>query len=505
MGTQLRSARSLIVLALLLGIFADRLFTGRSPGISAIVWVAASLAALGWLSARERRPPTRANVWLAGAALLLAGCLALRVTPVLVLLNGVAVAGLLVLLVAHYRGPAVFEFSVFHLVGTWFQALLRIAGAAPLPAAQALRSLPLRRAGVTTALPVARGFVLAVPVVLGFGGLLMSADQVFASYVSDTFTFRLPFDTGSLINHTFVALVVAWVSAGGMLVAISGPPASTVREILPAEGDTQRLYPRYVSGPLLGFTEAVTVLVLVDLLFGTFMLVQGAYFFGGLDSLDRTGMTYADYARRGFFELVTVACLALALLGSLALATRRATAVRRHGFNGLSLAMVALVLGMLVSAFQRMLLYEEAYGFTRLRVYTHSFMIWLAAVLVLYGVALLLDRAKVFVWGAIIAALLYLAGLNVANPDALIARANIERYQVSGALDDEYLASLSADATPVVRDSLVHLGPDPRANILHALRLQREALLEQAAAEGWPAWNLARARALAALETVPPQ
>jgi len=502
MKTALRSSRLLVLLALLLGVAADRLFVGRSLGISVLLWVAACLAALGWLSVAVRRPPARANLWLGAVAVLLAGMLAVRVTPVLVLLNSAAVAASLLLLVAHYRGPAVLRFGIVQLAGTWLGALGGLVVAAPAPLGHALSSLPVRRAQVATALPVARGFVLALPVVVGFGGLLMSADHVFASYVADTLSFRLPFNVSSLLSHATVALAVAWLCAGGLVVALSGPPAATVRDILPAEGDTQRLYPRYASRPRLGFTEAITVLVLVDLLFGTFMLVQGAYFFGGLDSLERTGMTYADYARRGFFELLSVACLALALLASLALATQRPTPKRRRGFNMLSLAMVALVLGMLVSAFQRMLLYEAAYGFTRLRVYTHSFMVWLAVVLLLYGAALLLDRAKVFLWGAALAALVYLIGLNIANPDALIARANLERYQASGKLDAYYLASLSPDATPVLVEALDTVGPTLRAILLDELVSQRKRL-EAQATEGWPAWNLARARALAALETLP--
>src|ERR1051325_6670937 len=112
MEVPLRSPKHVLLLALLLGVSADRLFTGRWIGISAPLFVAAGLLALSWLSAAEGRPPTRANLWLGGAALLFAGFCALRDAPVLVALDAVAVVGLLLLLVAHYRGPILLRLSL---------------------------------------------------------------------------------------------------------------------------------------------------------------------------------------------------------------------------------------------------------------------------------------------------------------------------------------------------------------------------------------------------------
>ncbi|HMP41233.1 MAG TPA: DUF4173 domain-containing protein, partial [Roseiflexaceae bacterium] len=210
---------------------------------------------------------------------------------------------------------------------------------------------------------------------------------------------------------------------------------------------------------LSGSTEALTILIVVDLLFGGFMLVQAAYLFGGLDTLERSGMSYATYARRGFFELLAVAILALGLLWGLAAFTIRTQRRERIGFNIACTLMILLVLGLLASAFQRMQLYELAYGFTHLRIYTQSFMILLAVVLLLFLVALLRDRLRIFPLGSMVAALIYLAVLNLANPDALIVRENIARYHATGDLDAIYLASLSTDATIELVAAFPALGP----------------------------------------------
>lgn len=502
MQSPLRSPSTVLLLALLLGLAADYLFYGRWVGISAPLFVALGLLALGWLSRAEDRPPTRANLWLGGAALLFAGFMALRDAPALVVFNAMATVGLLLVQTAYFRGAALPQVAVLPALLNLFKASWQIGTSPAVLSVRLARAAPLQRGQVSAVLPVARGVALAMPALLVFGGLLIAADSVFASYVTQLLTLDIPVEIARLANHAIVVLFVAWLCAGGLYVALS-LPAQSAATGLPAEGDTERLTLRPEAWRFLGGVEALTVLVLIDALFGAFMLIQGAYFFGGLDTLNRTGMTYASYARRGFFELVTVACLTLGMLWTLALITRRSTARQWRGFKLASGVMAVLVVGMLVSAFQRMWLYEEAYGFTRLRVYTHSFMIWLALVLVLFLVALARDKPKLFVFGGVASALIYLALLNVANPDALIVRANVARYQATGDLDADYLATLSADAMPATVAALDDVDPDAHEVLLEDLRRQQQQIREGLRDSGWPAWSLARARVLAAIASGP--
>jgi hypothetical protein len=187
--------------------------------------------------------------------------------------------------------------------------------------------------------------------------------------------------------------------------------------------------------------------------------------------------------------------------------------------------LILLTLGLLGSAFQRMWLYEQAYGFTHLRLYTHTFMIWLAVVLALFLAALLAGKPRWFSFGSFVAALAVLAVLTLADPEAIIVRANVARYQQTGelavggedevesehgryqpsrALDTFYLAQLSPDATPALVELLPLLDAQARAEVRAGLEGQREQL-EQVAQHGWPAWHLARMRALAAIQSLPPE
>jgi hypothetical protein len=509
--------RRLLLAALGLGLCADYLFYGRWLGVSVPLFVALILGSLYGLSYAEQRPAARANLWLGAAALLFALCVALRDAPFLAALNLLAALSLLLLWAAHYRSDALARLPCGRILARALFVSAEIS-LRPAPLAfQSLGAIQITSDQTRRLIPVGRGLALAAPVLTVFTGLLMAADSVFASYVFQVVSLRLPFDPSVLLAHTAIAGTVAWFYAGGALAALhsgeqpafldqagayadrllgGGWGAPQPAGALPAEGDTQPL--PIVRRPLLGLgcAEALTVLLAVDVLFGSFMLIQAAYFFGGLDTLDRTGMTYAHYARRGFFELVAVACLTLGLLWGLALVTRRERIWQRRAFNASSTAMIVLVLGLLSSAFQRMLLYEQAYGYTRLRLYTHSFMAWLAIVLVLFLLALLRDRPRTFTFGGFVAALAYLAVLNLANPDALIVGENIARYQASGKLDAEYLAGLSADATPALVAALPTLDTASRATIAAALAQQRETLIAAADEQGWPAWSLPRALAI---------
>jgi hypothetical protein len=520
---QLRIPTRILLMALILGLAADQLFYGRRLGISAPIFVALGLATLAWLSAAEERPPTRANLWVGGAALFFAFCLAWRDAPALTALNLLAVLGLLVVMAASYRTAPLASQREEHTLAHAMSAGLEIAfRPAPL-AAHSVAHLRVERLPTRRLAPVGRGLALATPLLIVFTGLLMAADSVFASYVGQLFSFELPFDLGTVVGHALFALGAAWICAGGLLTALLSEGRSPARagfeslldwgawlvrlpakrdapEELPAEGATRRLEPPSRPPISLGLVEGVTVLGAVDVLFGGFMAIQGTYFFGGLDTLARTGMTYSEYARRGFFELLAVACLSVGLLCALAIITRRETRGQRLAFEATSMAMIALVLGLLASAFQRMLLYEQAYGFTQLRLYTHSFMLWLAVVMALFLLALRRRTSRLFSYGVVVAALAYLAALNIANPDALIVRENVARYQATGDIDTFYLAGLSADATPDLVSALPLLGAADRASIADTLRQKQAALAEAQAADGWPGWHLARAWALGAAE-----
>jgi len=213
--------------------------------------------------------------------------------------------------------------------------------------------------------------------------------------------------------------------------------------------------------------------------------------------LQRAGMTYSEYARKGFFELVSVAALVLTLVLALDWLTWPRAGAGGKFVNVLNGLLIVFTFAIMASAVQRMLLYQSTYGMTELRLYTTAFMGWLAVVL-FWLIVTVLARAdgeksaagrRTFAFGALIAGMALILVLNLINPDALIARTNLAR-SVAGvgvSLDTEYLTLiLSADATPALAAGLPALpNPCTRAELAQGLLDQHGRFAAQYRKSGW--------------------
>ena len=218
--------------------------------------------------------------------------------------------------------------------------------------------------------------------------------------------------------------------------------------------------PAWLTPPrFIGATEGLVVINSVNILFAIFVGLQLTYLFGGLANITSSGFTYAEYARRGFAELVLVALLTLGLVYVLRDISRLDSPKTSLAFKVSATILVGLTCVMLVSAFRRLLLYETAYGFTELRIYVHVFMVWLGLLLTWFGLTLWRPGAN-FGTGLIVVVLGFVLTLDVLNPDALIVRQNAQRYQgllpsissqyVEEKIDVNYLTRLSDDAVPAL-------------------------------------------------------
>jgi hypothetical protein len=291
--------------------------------------------------------------------------------------------------------------------------------------------------GVGSAWPhVLRGLFLAAPVLFVFAALFASADPIFARWFSGLGSLE---DLGELL---FRGASIALVSY--FLVGVFAHAAwESGKWRLP--GDRFQLIPKGI-----GFVEAAFVLASVVVLFSVFVLIQVQYLFGGEGRVRDLGLSYSEYARRGFFELAAVACLSILLYLGFSAFTQVDTAGKKRALLGLYLAMFALVGVILLSALKRLDLYEEAYGFTRLRTYTHVALLSLLVLLLLLALLELRQRPERALlalfgvgWG-------FLVGLVVLNVDGFIARRNVEHALKGKPLDVGYLAELSSDATPTL-------------------------------------------------------
>jgi hypothetical protein len=319
------------------------------------------------------------------------------------------------------------------------------------------------------------GLLAALPIAVVFGGLLMDADPVYERILSDHLALRLD----AVAPHLLAMLRWGWIAAGVIATLV------WARGVAPAP-------PMPTAGRgRLGLGEVATVLAVVDLLFASFVLVQFRVLFGGAAFVQAvSGLSYAEYARSGFFQLVTVAALSLPLLlaADWLLGDRDRAGLRR--FRGLALLMLLLLDVMLASALYRMRLYTVEYGLTELRFYTTAFMGWLVLVLGWFAATVLRGRRDRFAPGALGAAALVLVALNLLDPDAVIARTNLGRVAAGREVDAQYIAGLSADALPTIRRTLPGLPAAERCVLGAAVRQRWSRTFERGGR-----WNIAFARA----------
>ena len=344
----------------------------------------------------------------------------------------------------------------------------------------ALRGLPLlgRTISTTSRVPVLwpalRTAGLSLVALALFGGLFASGDAVFGTW-ADAVIPDLGWDT--IVLRTFVLSLISGIVLTGAYLALNPPEVAHMS--LPTGRHAAHVW-----------EWAVPVGLVVAVVAG-FLIAQGAAMWGGHEYLRRmTGLTYAEYVHQGFAQLTTATFLTLVVVALTMRVAARATRGDRILLRALLGILCLLTLAVVASALYRMGLYQQAYGYTVLRLFVDGFELWLGLVVVLLLVAGIQLSGQWLARAILIFAAVFTLAFAAMNPDAWVAQRNIERFESGRSLDTLYLSTLSADATPTLIDRL----PAEVTRCMFGLRdyapLRDDAL----------AWNLGRDRAQAALQ-----
>jgi len=431
--------------SLILGWLFDFLFWGAAPGLNFAMYVLLCLAGGFFLLKVDGQRPARRTLWLLLPTLFFAAMTFLRAEPLTVFLSLVFTLFSMGVMTLTFLGGRWLEYSLADYVYGFLRLVWSMA-ARPLMFNLEVRREPmerhLRRARYSL-WPLLRGLVIALPIVALFAALLASADVIFARRLDELIRFFRLENLPEYIFRLAYILVAAYLLAGVFLHAAWQSRDETLL------GKERALF-----APFLGFTETVIVLGGVIVLFTAFGVIQFQYLFGGQANIRLEGYTYSEYARRGFGELVVVAFFSLVLIVGLNAVGQRESEARRGIYSGLNVALAAWVMVMLASAYQRLSLYENAYGYSRLRAYTHVALVWIGLLFIAVVVLEIMRRPRVFAVASLLASMGFTASLALLNVDGFIARENIRRAAQGQGLDVPYLASLSADAVPVLAEML---------------------------------------------------
>jgi len=450
---QLKHVARLTLAALLLAWCADQLFWGKAPGLSFFLFVLLCLITGFALTWGEKLRPAWTGLLLLAPALFFSAMTFLRTEPFTAFVNYALALGSMLVLAVTWLGGRWWQYGL----ADYLLQTLRLGGdclikppgmiertfVEPMPGEEQAvgeegaptdkpSSKPSR---IRLLLSILFGLALALPVVVVLGKLLAEADPIFAERMRSLLEYLQLEKLSEYIIRSIYIAILAYLLIGMYVHAL----LSSQREKL--AGVEKPWLP-----PFLGWLEAAIVLGSVDLLFAFFVSVQFQYFFGGQANIHLEGYTYSEYARKGFGELVAVATLSLMLFVALSAVTRRQDSRQRWIYSGLGIALVGLVAVILVSAYHRLVLYEGAYGFTRLRTYTHVFMAWVGVLLAATALLEATGRFRRFALALALVGVGFGLTLDAIDVDGFIVRQNVARAVQGEALDTAYLGSLSDDA-----------------------------------------------------------
>jgi hypothetical protein len=444
--------RRLLAAALATGVLGD--LTLRDPGVglnlTLLLWAAAAATALAIRDRLGALPREAALLLATSAAFALA--IAVRAEPLLTLGNLAASAALIVwaaasaapdsplsLLRTRLRAlrAALLHAAAVVVFGPFTRLWPDVAGAVALPARHRYAGGLLLRAAVVAVIAGLPAFAL-----------LAAGDPVFAALADDLG--GLPLPLRELAGHAVGTLALAL------------PLAAFLGATRRPWGDADAARPAPVRLPLTAL-DVRAALGTVNVLLAVFVGVQARALFGGRDYvMATTGLTFAEYARSGFFTLATLGFATLGLLLAIEPRLDPDAPAARATFRRHASALMLLVGVVLASAVTRMALYVATWGLTLDRLYTLGGMAWLGCTFALYRVTVLGRAPHRFAGGAVVAGLGLLGAMNALDPAALAVRVNLARATAEAPFDALWASGLGADAAPALVEALTDPAYDAR-------------------------------------------
>jgi len=473
----LRKAALIGGVSLTLGLIFNYLFYEKIPGIGFLAYILLVIIGLFIISGAVKKELSGEARWLLIPVIFFSAMVFVRASVMLIFLNIIGVILLLLVIAALSHSE---RLGAYLLVDYFKVIFLPIRFIVPLvyTLAAIFTSINGNR-DQQTILQIKRGIAITIPFIFIFLVLFSSADLMFQKYLNQIFDIK-----PEIILRLFWIIVATFAFIGSYSYMFK--PEQTIKEKLQTQKAPFKI----------GHIESSILFGSVNVLFFFFILVQFTYLFGGQSNIATQGFTYSEYARRGFGELVWVAIILLFLLLTTEKYVRTAESEHTAGFKLLSTALVVQVTLIIASAFMRLLLYEQAYGFTTLRLYSHCFVIWLALVFLFVLIKIDFDkRENTFAVRVFISMILFLAFMNFLNPDSFIAKRNIERYNVTGRLDTDYLFSLSDDAIPELVKVLENADSNALPPLTKELYQRYSNRKDYSYYQGWQSMNLSRMQA----------
>ena len=467
------AARRLLAAALPIGIAGDALLRGEMPRLGITIWIAQLVLAAVILGGRGS---TTRRLLLLGTMCAALG-LAWHDAETLYAINILSVLCMGALTVWHGSGGALRTLTVVETMRAAVLAVINALGGAVDVIERAKSADDRHDTGTGRVRALIIGTILAVPPLVVVTSLLASSDKVFDGLLSAMLNVVAVDD----VRHVVVASALAWTAAGWLRAALGDPIRAPVTQL---------------RSPALVFASVSVGLYALMAIVALFLATQARVLFGGAAFLMATqGLTVANYAREGFFQMVGASAVVLATLVMADWLLDPNDAVARRRYRVAGAVLVVLVAATLVSAIVRMSLYVSEFGLTVDRGMASAVMVWVVAALVAFSASILRGQSQHFAPATLLVTVAWVAMLNVVNLEGVVVRVNAARAAHGRPFDAAYHAGLSADALPALRAAATRLSATDCLTLEQQMtRMWAERRAAEERMNSWRGWDLSRAQ-----------
>lgn len=471
--------------ALILGIIYDYLFTGKSTGISYIIFQAIFIIFFLW-TVRERGKIEKSFEWnILISAFLLSAAFGLHSNVILNAINFIIIPLLIVsyTILIRYKNTKWDDFSFLENIVDRISILTFINMSKPLKFTKEVIERRKKREINSTQKNIIKGLLISIPLLIVIVLLLTSADMVFHYYIRNIASGFNNFSIWKTIGHLIVIIFISLYLFGyvwSFKYKDNGIIVKTERKTMQWEPAT-----------------ILTIIFVINVVYLLFSIIQFSYLYVGIDTLPK-GFNYAEYARKGFFQLTTVTVINFTIvLCSMKFMKKDNPVTNKIGNMFLSL-LIIFTFNMLFSAHYKMSLYEKSYGLTYLRVFVHVFMLLLFILITIALIGVWNKKVPIAKASIVVTLIVYIL-LNYMNVDRLIARKNIERYHRTQNIDINYLTQLSYDATPELVKLINDENEEVVIKIKEYLNTENKRLKDY---DSWCEFNFSKSKAKNMIESI---
>jgi len=479
----------LISFAIILGILVDYLFYGKPIGISFFVFISIFIIFSLILAKKFGEKITKIQHLLLIPIILLSAMVFYRSSAFLTFFNIIIALFLVFLFFVLFSKENLlnFTFSKYFISPPSF--LIKSFGKSAKFIEGNINQIEAKKKiGSPEFRSTIRGIFISIPILALLIWLLSSADIVFQRYLEKIW--KISIDP-EIVSRMLIVLVASYFFIGIFAKAFTNkkPENSSIGE--------------NNQSKLLGSIESSIVLGVVGLLFLVFISIQFVYLFGGREYVwgIEEYLTYSEYAKKGFGELIAVSIISFLLIYGIDKFGKRENIFQKRTFKILSSILIFEVIIIMASAFKRLSLYVDGYGYTFPRLLGFIFLFWLFFIFLIFLYKIFSGQKEThFIFSAFWLIILFWAGINFFNPDAFVAKKNIERYLQGKQLDILYMSHLSNDAIPEMVKILKIEDEKIKSEIACHLTRQKENLIKSKEAQGWQSFNLSEKMAVDILQ-----